>query len=166
MKNIFENWRRFTNESMGDPPEADGWLEEVEMIMQQIVEEDHGTSVTDDVEYAIYQVGEMDPAAEQWLAQNKNRVLALHPNSSMAEGRYSDYDWNMPGNPSPMDVYDMQQRYDRARQRKSAKSSDEPSAEEQRANWSEWQDLHPYEEVSPSQKASIMRNGRAGWPAP
>ena len=82
------------------------------------------------------------------------------------EGRYSDYDWNMPGNPSPMDVYDMQQRYDRARQRKSKKPSGEPSAEEQKANWREWQDLHPYEEVTPSQKASIMRNGKAGWPAP
>ena len=83
-----------------------------------------------------------------------------------AEGRYSDYDWNIPGNPSPMDVYDMQQRYDRARQRKAAKPSDEPSPEEQEANWREWQDLHPYEQVSPSQKQAIMKNGKDSWPAP
>lgn len=166
MKNIFENWRRFTNESMGDPPEAEGWLQEAEMVMEEIVEEGHGTSVADDVDYAIYKVGEMDPAAEQWLTQNKARVIELHPSRSMSEGRYYNYDWNDPNAPSPMDDYDMQQRYDRARQRKSEKPSGEPSAEEQKANWREWQDLHPYEEVSPSQKASIMRNGKAGWPAP
>lgn len=81
------------------------------------------------------------------------------------EGRYSDYDWNIPGNPSPMDVYDMQQRYDRAKPKKSKKSSDEPSPEEQEENWREWQDLHPYEQASPSQKQSIMKHGKQGWPA-
>ena len=88
MKKLFENWRRFTNESMGDPPEAEGWLQQAEMVMEEIVEEGHGTSVADDVDYAIYKVGEMDPAAEKWLTQNKNRVLALHPNRSMTEGVY------------------------------------------------------------------------------
>lgn len=151
---------------MGDPPEAEGWLQQAEMVMEEIVEEGHGTSVADDVDYAIYKVGEMDPAAEAWLTQNKARVLELHPNRSMAEGRYYNYDWNDPNAPSPMDDYDNQQRYARLKPKKSEKPSGEPSAEEQRANWSEWQDLHPYEEVSPSQKASIMRKGKAGWPAP
>lgn len=80
------------------------------------------------------------------------------------EGRYS-YDWNIPGNPSPMDDYDMQQRYARAKPKKSKKSSDEPSPEEQEENWREWQDLHPYEQISPSQKQSIMKHGKQGWPA-
>ena len=62
-----------------DPPEVEGWLQQAEMVMEEIVEEGHGTSVADDVDYAIYKVGEMDPAAEQWLTQNKNKVLALHP---------------------------------------------------------------------------------------
>ena len=103
MKNLFENWRRFTNESNYDwrkqgvsitdprhpehnpaqwtdnPPEAEGWLQQAEMVMEEIVEEGHGTSVADDVDYAIYKVGEMDPAAEAWLTQNKARVLELHP---------------------------------------------------------------------------------------
>ena len=62
-----------------NPPEAEGWLQQAEMVMEEIVEEGHGTSVADDVDYAIYKVGEMDPAAEQWLTQNKARVLELHP---------------------------------------------------------------------------------------
>ena len=87
MKNLFENWRRFTNESMGDPPEdgdelsdeEEGWLLDAEMVMEEIVEEGHGTSVADDVDYAIYKVGETDPAAEAWLTQNKAKVLERHP---------------------------------------------------------------------------------------
>ena len=62
-----------------DPPEVEGWLQQAEMVMEEIVEEGHGTSVADDVDYAIYKVGEMDPAAEQWLTRNKARVLELHP---------------------------------------------------------------------------------------
>ena len=83
----------------------------------------------------------------------------------VGEGRYYNYDWNDPNAPSPMDDYDNQQRYARARPRKSEKPSDEPSAEEQEANWREWQDLHPYEQASPSQKQAIMKNGKQGWPA-
>lgn len=82
------------------------------------------------------------------------------------EGRYYNYDWNDPNAPSPMDDYDNQQRYARARPRKSEKPSDEPSPEEQEANWREWQDLHPYEQVSPSQKRAIMKHGKERWPAP
>ena len=53
------------------------------------------------------------------------------------EGRYYNYDWNDPDAPSPMDDYDNQQRYARARPKPSSKPSDQPSAEEQEANWRE-----------------------------
>ncbi len=76
------------------------------------------------------------------------------------------YDWSFPGAPSPMDDYDNQQRFARARSSKSKKPSDEPTDEEQEKNWREWQDLHPYEQVSPSQKQAIMKHGKERWPAP
>ena len=65
-----------------------------------------------------------------------------------------------------MDVYDMRQRYARATPKKREKPSDEPSAKEQEANWTEWQNLHPYEEVSSYEEEQIRMQGKAGWPAP
>jgi len=79
MRIIKEEIAKYTNESMGDPPEAEGWLQQAEVVMEEVVDEGHGTSVAGDVDYAIYKVGQMNPAAEQWLTQNKDRVLALHP---------------------------------------------------------------------------------------
>ena len=96
------------------------------------------------------------------------QIIKEELEKTVDEGRYSDYDWNLPGNPSPMDVYDMQQRYDSAKPKISKKSSEEPSPEEQEENWKEFSRVMPIEAAAatPSLKQAIMIHGQERWPAP
>ncbi len=167
MRVIREEIAKYTNESIEEIDPQHERHEGLISVLYDMMLDNATGDQEQDLEAAKIELIDDGKATEEELSKIElDHILQMKGPLAMGEGRYSDYDWNIPGNPSPMDVYDMQQRYDRARQRKSKKPSGEPSAEEQKANWREWQDLHPYEEVTPSQKASIMRNGKAGWPAP
>ena len=121
MKLIIENWRKFVKETAGDmdndgnvdshdvaklaaqvaddpsagETQTEEWLSFAETVMQTIVRQNHGTSIEDDVDYAIFQAGESmeledSREAKQWLTQNRDKVMELHPNFDSSTKTQSD----------------------------------------------------------------------------